>query len=106
MVELVKIEALPNGAHENLVCDEPAAIEPGWAVVPVNSDTLPNFPFGNFDVEDVDGVPHMVADSWEPLPIPDSTGEDIPEDIPTGDTEVWDELDAAYQEGVNTAYDS
>lgn len=29
-------------------------------------------------------------------------GQSEPETIPTGDTNVWDELDAAYQEGVNS----
>lgn len=30
----------------------------------------------------------------------------IPDPEPEQETTVWDELDAAYQEGVNSAYDS
>lgn len=105
MIGKIKIEAFPNGAHDNLVEDELSTLEPGWAVMAADPATLPNFPFGNFEVDDVDGVPHMIADSWEPLPIPEFPEEDLPENTPTGDTDVWDELDTAYQEGVNTAYD-
>lgn len=36
---------------------------------------------------------------YDPLPEPEQ-----PEPKPFGDS-VWDELDAAYQEGVNSAYD-
>jgi hypothetical protein len=71
MIGQIKIEAFPNGAHDNLFGDELSALEPGWAVMEADPDTLPSFPFGNFDVEDVDGVPHMVAESWEPLPLPE-----------------------------------
>lgn len=71
MVRLVKIEAFPNGAHDNLTEDEITVLEPGWAVMNADPDTLPNFPFGNFEVEDVGGVPHMVTESWEPLPLPE-----------------------------------
>ena len=70
MLGKIKIEAFPNGAHDNLMEDELSVLEPGWAVMEVDPNTLPNFPFGNFEVENVDGVPHMVADSWEPLPMP------------------------------------
>ena len=38
---------------------------------------------------------------YDPLPEPEQP-EPAPE--PSGDS-VWDELDAAYQEGVNSAYD-
>ena len=37
-----------------------------------------------------------------PLPMPE---EPEPKPTPGDDTSVWDELDAAYQEGVNSAYD-
>lgn len=30
----------------------------------------------------------------------------VPDPEPEQETTVWDELDAAYQEGVNSAYDS
>lgn len=102
----IKIEAFPNGAHDNLLEEAPSALEPGWAAMNTVPDTLPNFPFGNFEVEEVDGELSMVANSWSPLPLPDTPEEDVPEDVPTGDTDMWEELDAAYQEGVNGAYDS
>ena len=36
----------------------------------------------------------------------DAPGVIVPDPEPKQETTVWDELDAAYQEGVNSAYDS
>lgn len=100
---IIKIEAFENGAHDNDNRDGNVILD-GWAVIPPNvgtMETLENFPFGNFEVEEVNGVPTMKKDSWVPLPMPEP--EPIPEPEPEDD--VWAELDRAYTEGVNTAYD-
>ena len=97
---IIEIEALDNGAHRN---QNGSVMLEGWAVIPPDvgtAQTLENFPFGNFEVEEVNGVPTMKKDSWTPLPMPEP--EPIPE--PTED-DVWAELDKAYTEGVNSAYD-
>lgn len=97
---IIEIKALDNGAHRN---QNGSVMLDGWAVIPTDvgtMETLENFPFGNFEVEEVNGVPTMKKDSWEPLPMPEP--EPIPEQI---EDDVWAELDNAYQEGVNAAYD-
>lgn len=64
----VEIKEFDDGAHGNLIPDIPLnAIPEGYAVLP--NDELPeNFPFGNFKVEMINGIP-TVSD-WKPLPIP------------------------------------
>lgn len=96
-MQMIEIAALDNGAHRNQTMH--GNLLDGWAVVPVDPKTLKNFPYGNFEVEDVDGVPHMVADSWEPLPMPEP---DPPSEEPETEPSVYDELDAAYREGVDS----
>lgn len=104
-MQIIEITALDNGAHNNHTLH--GVVPEGWAVVPVDPDSLENFPFGTFEVEEINGQPYMKADTWEPLPMPE------PELVPTPEPDVWDELDKAYQEGyqegytegVNTAYD-
>lgn len=96
-MKIIEIAALSNGGHRNQTLSHLRTIPDGWAVVPPDMET-PNFPFGEITVENVNGVPTVV--SWTPGIVPD------PEpDIPEDNSNVWDELDAAYQEGVNTAYD-
>lgn len=95
-MKIIEIAALPNGAHNNQTFH--GSLPAGWAVVP-DSLTVENFPFGTPAVEEVNGVPTVTA--WTPgvMPEPGPTPE------PMEETSVWDELDAAYQEGVNSAYD-
>lgn len=99
---IIEIAALDNGAHRNQNINGGLTTVPdGWAVVPSSlgtAETLENFPFGDITVDSA--TPPAVT-SWTPLPIPE------PEPVPEPETEpsVWDELDAAYTEGVNAAYD-
>ena len=97
-MRIIEIAPLDNGAHRNQ-SGGLSVVPDGWAIISSNQD-LPNFPFGTFEVEERYGneVMYMVEDSWTPLPMPEP--EPIPE--PEPETSVWDELDAAYQEGVNS----
>lgn len=96
-MRIVEIAALENGAHRNL--DTTGKTVPnGWAIVPAGLET-PNYPFG---VITVDGQSPPVVLTWEGLPMPEP---DPADPDPGGDPSVWDELDAAYTEGVNSAYD-
>lgn len=90
---IIEINALENGAHRNQSFN--GVLPDGWAVVP---DTLvpENFPFGEVTVEEVNSKPTVVE--WKPLPMPEP--EPVPE--PEVEPDVWDELDAAYQEGVDS----
>jgi hypothetical protein len=67
-MQIVKIEALYNGAHENQNGGI-SYVPEGWAVVPPDLET-PNFPFGEMVVEDVDGV--QTVTGWTAGDIPDT----------------------------------
>ena len=90
---MLEIAALENGAHRNQTYK--GFLPDGWALIPDNLETE-NFPFGEVTVEEMDG--RMVVATWKPLPMP----EPEPEPEPEEPMSVWDELDAAYQEGVNS----
>lgn len=99
-MRIIEIAPLDNGAHRNQ--SYPGFVPVGWAII-AEAVELENFPFGNFEVEERygNGVLYMKEDSWIPgvMPEPGPTPE------PEEEASVWDELDAAYQEGVNSAYD-
>lgn len=96
-MRIVEIAPLDNGAHRNQ--SYPGFVPDGWAVIPADVETE-NFPFGEVEVEEVNGV--MTVTKWTPGVMPEP--EPIPE--PEEEASVWDELDAAYQagyrEGVNS----
>lgn len=97
-MRIIEITALENGAHNNQtingVSPETFPVPDGWAIIP-DDMVCENFPFGKITVDN--GTPPIVT-SWTPGEMPE------PEPTPEPETEasVWDELDAAYQEGVNS----
>lgn len=97
-MKLIEIIALYNGAHDNyeIMGVDPSTfpILEGWAIIPEEMET-PNFPFGEITV---DGSNPPVVTSWTPGEIPEP--EPMPE--PEPELSVWDELQAAYEEGVNS----
>jgi hypothetical protein len=76
-MRIIEIAPLDNGAHRNQNGDL-SVIPEGWAVVPADLETE-NFPFGEVEVTDVDGV--ATVTSWSPLPIPEP--EPMPEPAPS-----------------------
>ena len=75
MIEIAKLE---NGAHNNQsVYNAVVPIPDGWALVPEEMLPLENFPFGDCEAEEIDGV--MTITSWSPLPIPPPPPEPEPE---------------------------
>jgi hypothetical protein len=60
MIRIIEIQALENGSHRNQT-GELLAIPEGWAVIPDDMET-PNFPFGEIEVEEIDGV--MTVVKW------------------------------------------
>ena len=65
-MRIIEIAPFENGAHRNqngFIGDIPD----GWAVIPDNIETQ-NFPFGDIDVEEIDGI--MTVTHWEPGIIP------------------------------------
>ena len=93
-MRMIEIAALDNGAHNNQTYH--GVLPEGWAVVPADMETE-NFPFGEVTVEERNGVPTVT--NWDPLPMPEP--EPIPE--PEEEGNVYDEMAAAYMEGVNEA---
>lgn len=100
-MRIIEIAPLENGAHRNQTIENGfyfRKLPAGWAVIPADMNT-PNFPFGDVEVAEIDGV--MTVTSWTPGVMPEP--EPIPE--PEPEASVWDELAAAYMEGVNSAYE-
>lgn len=87
---IIEIAPLENGAHRNQSGSR-AAVPEGWAILPADMDT-PHFPFGTITVDD--STPPRVT-GWTAGELPP------PEPEPEPEQTVWDELDAAYREGVN-----
>lgn len=75
-MQIVEIVAFPNGAHNNQVIDCAIPVPDGWAVIPDDMDT-PNFPFGDIEVAEIDGV--MTVTSWTPGDMPGPEPEPAPE---------------------------
>lgn len=72
-MKIIEIKALDNGGHRNQNSNYTFVPE-GWAVVPEDMET-PNYPFGNIEVAEIDGV--MTVTKWEagvlPTPTPIET---------------------------------
>ena len=93
-MRIIEIAPLNNGAHRNQNGGV-SVVPEGWAVVPADVE-CENFPFGKVEVKEINGV--MTVTKWTPGEMPEP--EPIPE--PEEPMSVWDELDAAYQEGVDS----
>ena len=74
-MKIIEIKALENGAHRNQEGNF-KIITDNWAVIPENIKT-PNFPFGEIEVEEIDGV--MTVTKWIPGEIPASEETSAPE---------------------------
>lgn len=80
-MRIIEIAALDNGAHRNQTGNL-STIHDGWAVIPEGMET-PNFPFGEVEVAETNGV--MTVTKWtagtipepEPEPEPEPTTEEI-----------------------------
>lgn len=96
-MRLIEIKVLPTGAHNShRIITGNISVPDGWAVIPGDME-CENFPFGEVEVAEIDGV--MTVTKWTPGVMPEHDPEPEPE--PVEETSVWDELDAAYQEGVD-----
>ena len=81
-MRIIEITALSNGAHRNQTTNSMIHAPDGWAVIPGGMET-PNFPFGEVEVAESNGV--MTVTKWtagtvpepEPEPEPEPTTEEI-----------------------------
>ena len=101
MQRMIELMQQANGGHRNQTCH--GVVPEGWAVIPEVMETE-NFPFGIVTAEALpcpggenaeEDTVVMTVTGWEPLPMPE------PEPEGEAAPSVWDELDAAYREGVN-----
>ena len=78
-MRLIEIDALSNGAHHNQTIDVEIPVPDGWCVFP--EDTVcENFPFGEVEAAEVDGVMTLVR--WTPGVIPEPESEpEIPSQL-------------------------
>lgn len=60
-MKLIEIKSLENGGHRNAAGDF-KSIPEGWAVIPDGMET-PNFPFGEIEIKETEGV--MVVKKWK-----------------------------------------
>jgi hypothetical protein len=67
-MRMIEIAALDNGAHNNQTYH--GVLPDGWAIIRDGAE-LANYPFGTFEVEEIDGKPYMKVDTWTPLPMPE-----------------------------------
>ena len=79
-MRIIEIKTLSNGSHRNQTGNF-KTIPNGYAVIPDNLETQ-NFPFGEIETEEIDGV--MTVTNWvageipevEPIPEPEPTAEE------------------------------
>ena len=95
-MKIIEIKANEFGGHDNQ--DFHDVVPEGWAIIHEDDSSHKNFPFGSFETEVVDGLTYMKRNSWVPGEMPEP--EPVPE--PEAEPDVWDELQAAYEEGVNS----
>ena len=74
-MKILEITALPNGAHRNQAGTF-STIPSGWAVIPDSMET-PNFPFGEVEVAEINGV--MTVTKWTAGTVPEPEPEPEPE---------------------------
>ena len=89
----------------------------GWAYIPEDFPLPSTFPrLGSIEAEELTYKREVEDENGEPviheytmMTVTAMTEGTLPEPVPVPEPEdknsVWDELDAAYQEGVNSAYD-
>ena len=65
-MNMLKIKALDNGAHNNQTYH--GVLPDGWAVIP-DGMTLENFPFGEVEAKEINGV--MTVTKWTAGVIPE-----------------------------------
>ena len=87
-MQLIKMEPLENGAHENRSTPWETTVPEGWACIPEEMEVPESFPFVDIEAADVDGVPTVTAMTAREVP-----AEEPAEEPPTLEAQV-----AALQE--------
>ena len=94
-MRIIEIKALDNGGHRNQIGNF-TLIPEGWAVVPDDIEK-PNFPFGEIETEEIDGV--MTVTKWTAGTIPEV---EEPEQIVSAEEQLRADIDyIAIMKGVD-----
>ena len=85
-MKAIEIAVLENGAHRNQTFH--GTLPDGWAVVPDALDCV-NFPFGDVEAEEIDGV--MTVTKWTPreIPVREETDEIVITDMDRLEAQVF-----------------
>ena len=75
-MRIIEITALSNGAHRNQTTNSMIHAPGGWAVIPDGMET-PNYPFGEVEVAEINGV--MTVTKWTEGTVPEPEPEQEPE---------------------------
>jgi hypothetical protein len=78
-MRIIEIAPLENGAHRNQTIGNGfyfSKLPAGWAIIPADMET-PNFPFGEVEVAEIDGV--MTVTEWTAGTMPEPEPEAEPE---------------------------
>ena len=67
-MRLIEIRAFSNGVHRNKR-GRFETVPDGWAVIPDDMET-PNFPFGELEVKEIDGI--MTVTKWTAVDMPET----------------------------------
>lgn len=68
-MQMIEIAAFTDGSHRNHTFH--GVLLEGWALVPVDTDTLENFPYGSFEAVYENSLPYMDPATWTPGTIPE-----------------------------------
>ena len=77
-MRIVEIHSHPNGAHRNQLLKNTSFLPDGWAMVPDDMD-VPNFPFGDIEAQEINGV--MTVTKWMPMDIPEPEPAPDPDEL-------------------------
>lgn len=121
-MHIICLTPLAPGVYNDHKADHITAPPDGWAYIPEDFPLPSTFPrLGSIEAEEVtytrevevlseDGEPVTETVEYTIMTVTSMTEGALPEPIPEPEApptepSVWDEMDAAYQEGVNAAYD-
>lgn len=85
-MNLIKLEPLVNGAHENRNSPWETVVPEGWAIIPSDVPIPDSFPFVDIEVEKIDGIKTVVKMT--------------PREIPQNDDAIKEQLEQAKQERI------
>jgi hypothetical protein len=97
-MHIICLTPVEPGVYNDHKADHITTPPDGWAYIPEDFPLPSTFPrLGSIEAEEIDGTVTVTSMTEGTLPEP------VPE--PEAPPTAWDEMDAAYQEGVNAAYE-